>query len=42
MVHNTRTGLVDVDVRTGAVRLDGERLESPPAQSVALSRLYFL
>ncbi len=42
MVHNTRTGQVDVDVRTGGVSLDGERLESPPAQSVSLSRLYFL
>lgn len=42
MVHNSRTGLVDVDLNTGAVRLDGERLESPPAASVALSRLYFL
>jgi urease subunit alpha len=42
MVRNTRTGLVDVDVSTGAVRLDGDRLESPPADSVSLSRLYFL
>jgi urease subunit alpha len=42
MVRNSRTGLVDVDVGTGAVRLDGERLESPPAASIALSRLYFL
>jgi urease subunit alpha len=42
MVRNRRTGLVDVDVRTGAVRLDGDRLNSPPADSVPLSRLYFL
>jgi urease subunit alpha len=42
MVRNRRTGLVDVDVRTGAVRLDGDRLHSPPADSVPLSRLYFL
>lgn len=42
MTRNARTGLVDVDVRTGAVRLDGEPMYSPAADSVALSRLYFL
>ncbi len=42
MVRNRRTGLVDVDLATGAVRLDGERLTSPAADSVSLSRLYFL
>jgi urease subunit alpha len=42
MVLNGRTGLVDVEVDTGAVRLDGERVMSQPADSVALSRLYFL
>jgi urease subunit alpha len=42
MVRNTRTGSVDVDLSTGAVRLDGERIQSLPAESVSLSRLYFL
>ncbi len=42
MVRNTRSGSVEVDVGTGAVRLDGERIQSAPAQSVSLSRLYFL
>jgi urease subunit alpha len=31
-----------VDPRTGLVSLDGEPLRSVPAESVALSRLYFL
>ena len=42
MVRNGRTGTVDVDPRTGLVSLDGELLESAPADSVSLSRLYFL
>lgn len=42
MVRNSRTGLVDVDVGSGAVRLDGERITSQAAESVSLSRLYFL
>jgi urease subunit alpha len=42
MLRNDRTGQVDVEITTGAVRLDGERLRSPAADSVALSRLYFL
>ncbi|MEV6614451.1 urease subunit alpha [Streptomyces sp. NPDC051051] len=39
---NSRTGAVDVDQRTGLVTLDGEPLRSEPADSVSLSRLYFL
>ncbi|MFD9125339.1 amidohydrolase family protein, partial [Kitasatospora sp. NPDC059571] len=42
MVRNARTGLVEVDHRTGAVSLDGDALHSEPADSVPLSRLYFL
>lgn len=42
MVLNARTGVVDVATDTGAVRLDGERIMSAPADSVTLSRLYFL
>lgn len=42
MSRNTRTGTVGVDPRSGAVDLDGEPLSSPPADSVSLSRLYFL
>lgn len=42
MVHNDRRGQVTVEARTGAVRLDGDRLESRAAESVSLSRLYFL
>ncbi|WP_328678779.1 urease subunit alpha [Streptomyces sp. NBC_00343] len=39
---NSRTGTVDVDQRTGLVTLDGEPLRSEPAESVSLTRLYFL
>ena len=42
MIHNDRTGVVDVDPRTGMVVLDGEAVYSGPAGSVSLSRLYFL
>ncbi len=42
MTHNNRTGVVDVDPRTGAVVLDGQPVYSGPADSVSLSRLYFL
>ncbi|WP_431901987.1 urease subunit alpha [Nonomuraea sp. bgisy101] len=42
MVHNNRTGQVQVDVSTGRVTLDEEPISSPPAQSVSLNRLYFL
>ncbi|MER5637990.1 urease subunit alpha [Kitasatospora sp. NPDC002227] len=42
MVRNARTGLVQVEAHTGLVSLDGEALRSEPADSVPLSRLYFL
>ncbi len=42
LIRNTRTGQVDVDTHTGLVSLDGEPLRSEPADSVVLSRLYFL
>ncbi|MBP0459571.1 urease subunit alpha [Streptomyces montanisoli] len=42
LVHNTRTGRVDVDTDTGLVTLDGAPLRSPAAESVPLNRLYFL
>ncbi|MFJ9322609.1 urease subunit alpha [Streptomyces globisporus] len=42
MVGNRRTGEVQVDARDGLVTLDGEPLRSEPADSVSLSRLYFL
>ncbi|MFB7670078.1 urease subunit alpha [Kitasatospora purpeofusca] len=41
MVRNTRTGQVEV-TPTGLVSLDGDPLRSEPADSVSLSRLYFL
>ncbi|MFF9072960.1 urease subunit alpha [Streptomyces sp. NPDC014735] len=42
LVHNSRTGAVDVDTRSGLVTLDGDPLRSEPAESVSLNRLYFL
>jgi urease subunit alpha len=42
MVRNARLGLVEVAPATGLVTLDGEPVTSPPAESVPLSRLYFL
>ncbi len=42
LVHNNRLGHVDVDVKTGMVSLDGNTVYSEPAESVSLSRLYFL
>lgn len=42
MIRNTRQAQVHVDSTSARVTLDGELLESPPADSVALSRLYFL
>ncbi|MFF3671935.1 urease subunit alpha [Microtetraspora malaysiensis] len=41
MVRNARLGRVDVDPH-GRVSLDGEPVESGPADSVSLNRLYFL
>ena len=42
LVHNHRLGQVDVDPRTGMVSFEGERVYTDPADSVSLSRLYFL
>jgi urease subunit alpha len=42
LVHNSRTGAVAVDARSGLVTLDGDPLRSEPADSVSLNRLYFL
>jgi len=42
MVHNDRTAAVRVEEQTGRVTVDGELVSSAPAESVALSRLYFL
>ncbi|WP_327309173.1 urease subunit alpha [Streptomyces sp. NBC_01298] len=42
MLRNSRTGSVDVHPGTGLVSLDGEPLVSEPADSISLSRLYFL
>ncbi|MDH6132465.1 urease subunit alpha [Kitasatospora sp. MAA4] len=42
MVRNARTGDVKVEAATGLVSLDGTPIRSEPAESVSLSRLYFL
>lgn len=42
LIHNSRLGQVDVDPRTGTVTFDGNVVDSQPADSVSLSRLYFL
>ena len=42
MVRNSRVGAVRVAAATGLVTLDGEPIESAPADTVPLSRLYFL
>lgn len=42
LVHNNRLGQVDVDPKSGRVSLDGDPVYSEPAESVSLSRLYFL
>ena len=42
LIHNSRLGQVEVDPRTGIVTLDGDVVDSQPADSVSLSRLYFL
>ena len=42
MVRNTTLGEVEVDPRTGAVLLNGEPISSQPANTIRLSRLYFL
>jgi urease subunit alpha len=42
LIHNARLGQVDVDPRTGSVTFEGDVVYSDPADSVSLSRLYFL
>lgn len=42
MVANSRTAEVRVEPRTGQVTLDGDPIGSEPAETVSLSRLYFL
>jgi urease subunit alpha len=42
LVHNQRLGRVDVDAQSGAVRFEGNLVYTDPADSVSLSRLYFL
>lgn len=42
MRRNDTLAVVEVDEHTGEVRVDGEPVRSTPAESVALSRLYFL
>jgi urease subunit alpha len=42
MVRNSRLGEVRVEAGTGLVSLDDEPVRSEPAESVPLSRLYFL
>jgi urease subunit alpha len=42
MIHNDRVAEVRVEDRTGQVTVDGDLVSSAPANSVALSRLYFL
>jgi urease subunit alpha len=42
MVRNCRVAAVRVAPRTGRVTVDGEPVESAPADTVPLSRLYFL
>ncbi|MFF2810076.1 urease subunit alpha, partial [Streptomyces sp. NPDC058000] len=42
LIHNARVGDVQVDERSGLVTLDGDPMRSEPADTVSLSRLYFL
>lgn len=42
LIRNDRLGQVRVDAQCGHVTLDGDLIESRPADSVSLSRLYFL
>jgi urease subunit alpha len=42
MVRNNRLAEVRVEPTTGQVSIDGELISSEPAESVSLSRLYFL
>ena len=42
LVLNNRLGHVDVDSKSGRVSFEGDTVYSEPAESVSLSRLYFL
>lgn len=42
LVRNSRVGQVQVDGSSGLVTLDGDPMRSEPADTVSLSRLYFL
>ncbi|MDN5569813.1 MAG: urease subunit alpha [Propionibacteriaceae bacterium] len=42
MVHNDATPTIEVDPQTYQVRVDGELIESVPAQELALAQRYFL
>ena len=42
LVFNNRLGHVDVDPKSGRVSFEGNTVYSEPAESVSLSRLYFL
>jgi urease subunit alpha len=42
LILNNRLGNVDVDPKTGVVSFEGDTVYSDPADSVSLSRLYFL
>ncbi len=42
MTRHGRLGRVRVDPRSGRTTLDDELLATPPAESVPLSRLFFL
>jgi urease subunit alpha len=42
LVLNDRLGAVEVDPATGLVTFEGETVHTDPAESVSLSRLYFL
>jgi urease subunit alpha len=42
LVLNDRLGQVDVDPKSGRVSFEGATVYSDPAESVSLSRLYFL
>ncbi|HUZ42084.1 MAG TPA: urease subunit alpha [Acidimicrobiales bacterium] len=42
MVRNSTLGEVEVDPKTGVVALNGDPISSQPAESIRLSRLYYL
>jgi urease subunit alpha len=42
LIHNSQLGDVEVDTKSGAVFFNGSHVYCEPAESVSLSRLYFL